>query len=287
MSVDLLSVALRALAFVALFQAAGVAAFLALLDHPLRATDPALRRLGVLTAVIAAMLLACQYVLEAARMSGEFSGALDPSLQRIVIRSAMSVTLAWRLLGLLLIALGLRRGGAGGTAVSVAGAVILLAAFTLVGHTSNAPLRWLLSPVLLAHLAVVAFWFGALLPLYLVTLHEGAEASGRIVGQFSARALWLVPGLLLAGLVLASLLLPDLAALRRPYGELLIVKVLAFCALMVLAAANKWRFAPELSRGDAAAGRCFRYSLAAEYILIAGVLCVTAVLTTFYAPDPH
>src|ERR1700756_1458112 len=98
MSVDLLSVALRTLAFVALFQAAGVAAFLALLEHPLRATAPALRRLGVLTAVIAAMLLACQYVLEAARMSGEFSGALDPSLQRIVMRSAMSVTLAWRLL---------------------------------------------------------------------------------------------------------------------------------------------------------------------------------------------
>jgi putative copper export protein len=167
----------------------------------------------------------------------------------------------------------------------VAGVVILLAAFTLVGHTSNAPLRWLLSPVLLAHLVVVAFWFGALLPLYLVSLREGAEASGSIVGQFSARAIWLVPGLLLAGLVLASLLLPDLAALRRPYGELLIVKLLAFCALMMLAAANRWRFAPALSRGDAAAGRRFRYTLAAEYALLTGVLSLTALLTTFYSPE--
>lgn len=285
MSVDLLSVALRALAFVALFQAAGVAVFLALLDHPLRATEPVLRRLGIVAAIIAAMLLAGQYVLEAARMSGELTGALDPALQRIVMRSALSVTLAWRLLGLLLIVLGLRRRWAGGTTVSVAGVVILLAAFTLVGHTSNSPLRWLLSPVLLAHLVLVAFWFGALLPLYLVSLREGAEASGWIVGQFSARAIWLVPGLLLAGIVLASLLLPDLAALRRPYGELLIVKVLAFGALMMLAAANRWRFAPALSRGDAAAGRRFRYTLAAEYAVIAGVLCVTAVLTTFYSPE--
>jgi len=285
MPVDLLSVSLRALAFVALFQAAGVAVFLALLDHALRATEPALRRLGILAAVIAATLLACQYVLEAARMSGEFSGVLDPALQRMVMRSAMSVTLAWRLLGLLLIALGLRRGGAGGTAVSVAGVAIMLAAFTLVGHTSNAPLRWLLSPFLLAHLVVVAFWFGALLPLYLVSLREGAEVTGWIVGQFSARAIWFVPGLLLAGFVLACLLLPDLGALRRPYGELLIVKLLAFCALMMLAAANRWRFAPALSRGDAAAGRRFRYTLAAEYAVITGVLCLTAVLTTFYSPE--
>jgi putative copper resistance protein D len=285
MSVDLLSVALRALAFVVLFQAAGVAIFLALLDHPLHATESALRRLGMVAAVIAAMLLACQYVLEAARMSGEFSGSLDPSLQRIVMRSAMSVTLAWRLLGLLLIALGLRRGGAGGITVSVAGVGLLLASFTLIGHTSNAPLRWLLSCVLLAHLAVVAFWFGALLPLYLASLRETAEISGRIVEQFSARAIWLVPGLLLAGLVLACLLLPDLAALRRPYGELLIGKLLAFCALMMLAAANKWRLGPALSRGDAAAGRRFRHTLTAEYGLIAAVLCLTAVLTSFYAPE--
>ena len=285
MSLDLLSVALRALAFVALFQAAGVAIFLALLDHPLRATESTLRRLGTLAALIASMLLACQYVLEAARMSGEFSGALDPALQRIVMRSATSVTLAWRLLGLLLIAFGLRRAGAAGTTVSVAGGVIVLAAFTLVGHTSNAPLRWVLSPVLLAHLAVVAFWFGALVPLYLVSLRETAQTSGRIVAEFSARAIWLVPGLLLAGVVLACLLLPDLAALRRPYGELLIGKILAFGALMMLAAANKWRFGPALSRGDAAAGRRFRYTVAAECGLIAAVLCLTAVLTTFYSPE--
>ena len=285
MSVDLLSVALRALAFLALFQAAGVAIFIALLEHPLRATDSALRRLGIGAALIAAVLLAVQYVLEAARLSGELNGAWDPALQALVMRSATSVALVWRLLGLLLIALGLRRGGAANTAIGVAGVVILLAAFTLVGHTSNAPLRWVLSPVLLAHLAVVVFWFGALLPLYLVSLREPAEASGRLVEQFSARAIWLVPGLLLAGIFLGCLLLPDLAALRRPYGELLIVKFLVFCTLMLPAAANKWHFGPALRQGDAAAGRRFRHALAVEYGLIAAVLCVTAVLTTFYSPE--
>jgi hypothetical protein len=32
-------------------------------------------------------------------------------------------------------------------------------------------------------------------------------------------------------------------------------------------------------------GRRFRYALAAECGLIAGVLCLTAVLTTFYSPE--
>jgi putative copper export protein len=285
MAADLLSVTLRALGFVALFQAAGIAIFLALPGQPLASTAPALRRLGMRAALIAAVLLTGQYLLEAARMSGELGGALDPALQGLVLRSATSVTLTWRLLGLLLIVGGLRREGPAATALGVAGVVIVLAAFTFVGHTANAPSRWILSPVLLAHLAVVAYWFGSLLPLYLVSLHEPAAASGRIVEQFSARAIWLVPGLLLAGLILAFLLLPDLAALRTPYGELLIVKVLGFCTLMVLAALNRWRFGPALGRGDVAAGRRFRNAVTAEYGLIAMILCVTAVLTTFYSPE--
>ena len=285
MSVDVLAVVLRSLGFLALFQAAGITIFLAVLEHPLRSTEPALRRLGTLTALIAALLLICQYVLEAARMSGELGGAMDPALQGLVMRSATSVTLSWRLLGLLLIVGGLRRAGSAGTPLAVAGVVVLLAAFTFVGHTSNAPLRWVLSPVLLTHLAVVAFWFGALLPLYLVSSREPAEVSARIVEHFSARAIWLVPGLLLAGIVLASLMLPDLGSLRRPYGELLMVKFLGFCALMLLAALNRWRFGPALRRGDVAAGRRFRCALATEYGLMAAVLCVTAVLTTFYSPE--
>jgi putative copper export protein len=283
--VDTLSVTLRALGFLMLFQAAGIALYLALHEQQLRVTAPALRRLAVLAALSAAILLIAQYALEAARMSGELGGVMDPTLQGLVLHSATSVTLSGRLLGLALIGWGVRRGGTGGTAAATSGVVILLAAFTFVGHTSNDPRRWLLAPVLLIHLLVVTFWFGALLPLYLVSLREPAELRARVVEQFSARAVWLVPGLLLAGVILATLLLPNLAALRNAYGQLLIVKVIGFSVLMLLAALNRWRFAPALRRDDAAAGRRFRYTLAAEYALIAAIVWVTAVLTTFYSPE--
>jgi copper resistance protein D len=285
MAIDILSVSLRALAFVALLQAGGIVLFFALGQPELPATEPALRRIGIFSALLAAIVLVAQYALEAARMSGELGGALDPALQGVVLRSAGSVTLCWRVLGLSLIVAALRRRGVERSLAGAIGVVILLASFTLVGHTAHSALRWLLSPVLLAHLCMVAFWFGALVPLYLVSAHEPAETGARVVAQFSARALWLVAALFAAGVVLAAGLLPDLAALRRPYGLLLLAKVTGFCALMLLAALNRWRFGPALRSGEAAAGRRFRSVVAAEYALMVTVLCVTAVMTTFFAPE--
>src|SRR5215469_3256686 len=136
MSVDVLSVTLRALSFLTLFQAAGIALFLALREQELPATDGSLRRIGAFAALIAGALLAAQYLLEAARMSGELDGMLDPNLQGIVMHSAVSLMLSWRLLGLLLIVGGLRRAGTGGGIAGVVGVVLLLASFTFVGHTS-------------------------------------------------------------------------------------------------------------------------------------------------------
>ena len=58
----------------------------------------------------------------------------------------------------------------------------------------------------------------------------------------------------------------------------------AFGGLMILASANKWRFGPALSRGEAQALPSFRGSLAAEYAIIVAVLAATAVLTAFFSP---
>src|SRR5215471_5516493 len=110
MAVDVLSATLRALGFIALFQAAGVAIFLALLDQEI-GTEAALRRLGARSALVAILLVIGQYMLEAARMSGELAGAMDPALQSQALHSAAGVALSWRVLGLLLILVGVRRRG--------------------------------------------------------------------------------------------------------------------------------------------------------------------------------
>ncbi len=173
----------------------------------------------------------------------------------------------------------------GFTFVGVAGAVLIAVSFTLTGHTATNGRRWLLAPLLLAHLLIVAFWFGALWPLCLVTLRESRERMVRVIGVFSAASGWLVPLILVAGVSIAALLLPDVAALRQPYGELLIAKVALFAVLLGLAALNKWRFGPAIASGDLQAARKFRRCVVLEYVLIAVVLAVTAVMTTFFSPE--
>lgn len=284
--VDALSVALRALSFISLFQAAGAAIFIAVCGRELDATEPALRRLARASALAAIIFVLAHYALEAARMSGDFAGVMNATYQGMVMRSATSVALLWRVIGLLLIVAGLRNGRPFGVTVAVIGAVLALAAFSFVGHTSTHADRWLLSPLLLVHLLIVAFWFGALLPLYFVSAREPRPRAGNLVEGFSQRAVWLVPALFVAGLLLAAMLLPDLSSLTSTtYGQLLLVKLTLFCLLMLLAAFNKWRLGPGLGRGETQAATYFRRALVAEFVLIAAVLCATAVLTAFYSPE--
>ena len=283
--VDGLSAAVRALSFIALFQAAGMALFFALWGGRLVACEPALRRIGIVAALVAGVLLTAQYALEAARMGGEFAGALDPSLQAIVLHSSTAAAFACRLVALALVAFALSARGTRSAVMGIVGVTLVSASFALMGHTTTHPDRWLLGVMLVAHLLIVAFWFGALVPLYLASVRESAATAGAMTDAFSAIALWIVPVLFIAGLVLAIFILQSFAALRTTYGQLVLVKVAGFAVLMGFAALNKWRLGPALSRGDARATAAFRRSLVAEYVLIAAVLSVTAVLTSFYSPE--
>ncbi|MBX5463097.1 MAG: CopD family protein [Steroidobacteraceae bacterium] len=282
--VDVVSVVCRALSFITLLQAAGLAMFRALFGSELVSTDPRLRTYGICAALLGALFVAAHYVLEAGRMSGELAGVLDPSLQALVMLSPASVAFTWRLAGLILIVVGLRVSGAAGTTIGLLGAMLALAAFAQVGHTAADPDRGVTSLFLLTHLLAVAFWYGALVPLYVITGHETLSTAARVASRFSAFAVWLIPMLFVAGLILAALLLGSVTRLATPYGQLLLAKIAGFAVLIVLASINRWRLVPGLERGSTYAHVAFRRSVLAEMLLVTAVLCITAVLTTFYSP---
>lgn len=308
---DILSVALRALSFVLQLQAAGAVFFAAAFGPALTISLSSVRSLARIAAIAAFFVAAAHYLLEAARMAGDMSGLFDSSLQTVAWNSSTGGAFSVRELGLLLIIAGMqttsvrvdaerflksstamspgfwlkRLSSRGFTIAGVGGAVLVAASFTLTGHTSTSGWRWLLAPLLLAHLLVVAFWFGSLGPLYLVTLRESRERAARAVALFSSAAFWLVPMIMVAGVAMTVLLLPSVAALRQPYGLLVIVKGGLFAVLLGLAAFNKWRFGPALGNGDLSAGRIFRQMVIAEYGLIVIVLAATAVMTTFFSPE--
>ncbi len=268
-----------------MFQAAGMAIFIAVFGRQLMRTRDVLRRIGLLSAAGAVGFVVLHYALEAARMSGELAGVMDGSLQSLVLHSPASTAFALRLVGLVLILIGFFRHASFGTLLGLIGVALALLAFTTVGHTTTHAPRAVLAMLLLIHLTVAAFWFGALVPLLAISAREPTALAALIVERFSAFAVWLVPGLFVAGVLLAGALLGSFAALGSDYGQLLLVKVAGFAALMALAALNKWRFGPALARGDPRIARAFRRSVLAEYALVIAIFCVTAVLTSFYSPE--
>lgn len=285
MLVDGLSAALRALSFIALFQATGAAIYLACFGELLATTRRATQRLAIIFALVAIALLVLQFLLEAARMGGDLASTMDMELQSLALHSSAALALGIRVAGLLVLAIAMSMKNKPGIALVTAATVIVLLGFTLIGHTTSHSPRWLLVPLLLAHLLVVAFWFGALVPLRLAARYEAPQIAGAAIDAFSTTATWIVPALFVAGLALAAVLLGSFAALRSAYGQMLILKVVGFALLMGLASLNKWRLGPAVAAGDKQRTRNFNRSLQLEYVIIAAVLTVTAAMTTFFSPE--
>src|SRR5262249_52386987 len=100
-------------------------------------------------------------------------------------------------------------------------------------------------PAVFVHAVCVAFWIGALLPLY--ASRRAAPQDDAALNRFS-RVIPLPLALLIAaGGWLAFAQLERIDALwTTRYGEVLALKLAAVLALLALAAANRYRFVPRL-----------------------------------------
>lgn len=285
--IDGISVILRALGFIAIFQAAGMAIFLARFRGRLTpSTAASLRRTGLVVAFAALILVTGHFALEPARLGGELAAIADSGLRGIVLDSSLASAFAWRACGLLLLVAGFAWSGRLAPFLTLAGAAAVLIAFTRTGHTTTHSPQWLLAALLLIHIAAVAFWSGSLLPLRRIASEEPPASAAGIVADFSRLALQVVPLLAAAGIALATLLLQGWRNLATPYGSLILVKLGLFAILMVLAALNRWRYGPGLASGDVRMVSAFRAVVMAEFLLIALVLAATAALTALFSPQP-
>lgn len=282
---DVTVIALRALAFVCLFAAAGTALFLAMFCRELAAALAPIRTLARATTLAALVIGAAYYLLIPARLGGSFAATFDPALETLLADSNVGPAHAVRFVGLAMLLVSLDEQTLLKRIGSVAGAGLALGSFALTGHTAIHEWRALLAPLLLVHLAAAAFWFGALWPLALVASREAPARAGRVIARFSAVALRAVPLIFICGAAIGALFIRSIAELTTGYGALVIAKALAFVALLGLAALNRRRFAPRLASGDGAARAGFARTVAAEWLGIAAVLIVTALMTELFAPE--
>ena len=281
--IDLVSVLLRAAGFIAALQATGLAWFVMSCRQLEETAAPALEGLLRLSGLVALTLVLTQRGLDAGRLAGDWSGVFDPGLQAMVwTRRPGLATLVCAAGLLMLIASG---GGPirwRGTAASV-GALGVIASFALIGHTTEASHPLALQGLVAVHVGLAAYWIGAVAGLYQLTCRSDLRAAAAAAARFSAKAVWRVPLILPAGGLLVWGLLPDLAALRTPYGGFLFFKALGFSGLILLAARNRFRGVAELTARAPGAVRTFRRVLMAEYVLLGAVLAATATMTSLFS----
>lgn len=248
-----------------------------------------LRTLVPAAAGVALALLLLQWPLQAGFLGGgTWAAAFDPGLLALVFDGATGQRLLLAGSGLLLlqafwIVSGRWRGPA--AAASLLGAALVLLAFTLVGHSTGAP-RALLAVLLLLHLGAVAFWIGALIPLYRISgPPQLGEPAAHVLQRFGLVAAPVVASLIVAGLWLAWRLLEGWSPLlHSAYGLVLLLKLAVLGLLLALAGLNRWLLVPALVAHAPRARQRLRASIGCEMLLVALILLLTAFLTTTTSP---
>jgi putative copper resistance protein D len=284
-NIDILAATVRAASFILTLQATGAATYLLLFRHHLSASRGAVRQLTHISGVLGLLLVGAHYAMEAGRMGGGLTSVADWELQELVARTPLAQAAFVRLAGLGLLVWA-TRGEVFAKRPAIAGLVATFGSFAFVGHTASHTFSPWLAPLLMLHVGVAAFWFGGLPPLLMALRRESLSISSRLVDGYSAWAIWLVPGLFVAGLLLLVVLTGFRSGvLALPYGRILAFKIVAFLVLIGFAAYNRARLAPRLRLGQAAAARFLVTSVSCELALIAVVIAATAVLTALYSPQ--
>lgn len=168
--------------------------------------------------------------------------------------------------------------------LNAAALLLLLLSFQATGHV--APLPVVARIALVLHVLGVALWLGSLLPLLRATRIYDASQAQLLLSQFSSRATVMV-AVLVAGAVylLTQLLSAPQELINSPYGVSLVLKIALVCALLSLAALNRWWLVPQLTSPEATLH--IRRSIKLEMVFGVLILAVTVYLSTVIGPATH
>ena len=236
----------------------------------------------LLVGLVGAALLASALYLQGLDEIGAgltFAGAAPLST---VLGSKVALASGWFFAAIVLAVRRPARARSVQVAVAVTALVVASVGFTLGGHSAVATPNWLGKLCIFLHSGIVLFWIGSLLPLWRLSSHPCRQTA---LKGFSAAIAVPFAAMLIAGLVLAFLELPDLGSvLDSLYGRTLLVKIGLVTLLCALAAYNRfWLTGPAL-RGDASACRRLRTSITTELVLAVAIVG-TASLWRFAGPD--
>ncbi len=266
---DLLLVIIRFALFANLMVLAGLAAFpLYALTHEERNREPGslLYRpqpwLGALALILSFVGMAAL----TAAMQGVGVLAIDPAMLVAMVRET-DVGTAWLVRSAaLLVAVGaalwLDRKPTLAAAILFAAGSTALATLAWAGHAGAAEgaLGWLHRTNDVLHMIAAAVWLGAI-AAFLLLLRPGASWNegrlsvvARSLDQFARVGTACVLVIAATGLINSEIIIGTANIARSaasPYGQLLAAKLFLFAAMLVIAAANRWRLTPALRQAAA------------------------------------
>ena len=244
--------------------------------------SPLREKMQMKAAALAGMALATSvlgFMLSGAALTGGADGMTDPEMLNLLWQTPVGDALVHRVAGAGLIIIGVFTPRVGRW-IALAGGLIALWSFAQIGHIpglQSSGVRLLL----LMHLLGAAYWIGVLGPLRALSRRPEHIVNAATLGhRFGQAASVIVPGLMLAGLIMAWLLGDMRALVATGYGQTLLVKLVLVGAVLTLAAANKLRFVPAMQAGDDNAARHLARSIEIETAVILVVLAATATLTS-------
>jgi putative copper resistance protein D len=234
--------------------------------------------------------------LVAARMAGEDSAAVDPSIiETVLSATSFGHRWCWHLLFTLLLLVGAavarRR-----HAMNLIWAALALASLGWVGHAAGAS-GWVglgreLNQSI--HLLAAGLWLGGLLPLgwLLGRVRSGEEGFGAFgrhaLPAFSQMGYAAVAAIAITGIVNTLILVGSIDALyETDYGLLLSLKILLYLAMVAVALRNRFRLMPRFADRNGAAGSALYRSVLIEQAIGLGILAAVSVLGTWAPPFMH
>jgi len=171
--------------------------------------------------------------------------------------------------------------------------MVATASLAWMGHgaASDGSLGWVHLAADVLHALSGAIWLGALAGLAVMVCDRASRDLDTLLlalRRFSAFAPLLIAVVVLSGLVNGWVLVgPDraFAMADTPYGQLLIVKLILFAAMLALGAVNRWRLTPALAAdpGPAAMAQ-LKWSIGVETAAGLAILGLVAWFGTLVPP---
>lgn len=170
------------------------------------------------------------------------------------------------------------------TPVLLAGSLLTLIPLGLTGHSAAGGSHDLATNSLLIHLIAAGLWAGGLLAL-LVHAIRGGEHADLAARRFSTVALWCFVAMGLSGVLNALVRLAPADLLTTPYGQLVVAKFVALCALGALGAWQRRRGVAALQEDPNKRAPLIRLALT-EAVIFAATFGVAVGLGRTPPPPP-